>query len=132
MIEPKQSVGTVSWIDLTVPDAERIGAFYNAVVGWKVTPFDMSGYRDFCVESTDGKTVAGICHARGENVDLPAQWLIYIVVRDLEESIQQCKALGGKVLSGPRESAEGRFVVIEDPAGAVAALFERSLKNTPG
>ena len=126
MSGPNQTVGTVSWIDLTVPDAERIGAFYNAVVGWKVVPVDMSGYRDFCMEGADGKTVAGICHARGENANLPAQWLIYIVVRDLEESIEQCRALGGKVLSGPRQSAEGRFVVIEDPAGAVAALFERS------
>ena len=125
MNEPKQTVGSVSWIDLTVPDAERVSAFYKSVVGWKVTAFEMSGYTDFCVESADGKTVAGVCHARGENADLPAQWLIYINVSDLDASVRQCTGLGGKILSGPRESAEGRFVVIRDPAGAVAALFER-------
>ena len=60
MTEPNQAVGSVSWIDLTVPDADRIGAFYNAVAGWKMTPFDMSGYSDFCMETAEGKSVAGI------------------------------------------------------------------------
>jgi len=31
-------------------------------------------------ESND--PVAGICHARGANANLPAQWLIYVAVQE--------------------------------------------------
>lgn len=52
----------------------------------------MDGYSDYCMIPEDGEDPAvGICHARGTNADLPAQWLIYITVRDLEESLKNCR-----------------------------------------
>jgi predicted enzyme related to lactoylglutathione lyase len=70
--------------------------------------------------------VAGICHARGHNADLPPVWLIYITVADLDEAVRQCQQRGGKVRVPPKDmGGQGRYRVIEDPAGAVAALFER-------
>src|SRR5688572_16726824 len=117
--------GTIAWADLTVDDAATIRDFYSKVVDWPFESVDMGGYSDFCMlSSTDGQPKAGICHARGSNANLPAQWLIYITVADLEKSVSACVEHGGKVLSGPRSAGEGRFAVIEDPAGAVAALFE--------
>ena len=118
-------IGAVCWTDLTVPDAEHVADFYRHVVGWTSTPFEMGGYRDHCMNVPGtGQTVAGICHARGVNADLPPQWLIYIVVADVDASAAACLRLGGKVLAGPRELAgQGRFCVIRDPAGAVAALI---------
>jgi predicted enzyme related to lactoylglutathione lyase len=118
-------VGSVTWTDLTVPNATAVSAFYSAVVGWKGVSLDMGGYNDFCMnEPKSGKTVAGVCHARGFNADLPPQWLIYITVGDLNASLRQCRKLGGKVLRKTRSLGEGRYNVIQDPAGAVAALFE--------
>jgi predicted enzyme related to lactoylglutathione lyase len=126
MSETNQPIGSVSWIDITIPKADELRSFYSSVVGWKSSELDMGGYRDFCMNLPgSGKTVAGICHARGENVDLPAQWLIYITVANVEKSAEQCVALGGKVLAGPRPmGGHGTVAVIQDPAGAVAALFE--------
>jgi predicted enzyme related to lactoylglutathione lyase len=69
--------------------------------------------------------VAGICHARGSNANLPPQWLIYITVADLDASLRQCLALGGQALSPVREAGSGRFVVIRDPAGAACALYQK-------
>ena len=63
----------------------------------------MGGYADYCMNrSGDGQTVAGICHARGSNAQLPAQWLIYINVLDLNLSIEQCQRCGGVLIDGPR------------------------------
>jgi predicted enzyme related to lactoylglutathione lyase len=77
-------------------------------------------------EPSTGKAVAGICHARGENANLPPQWLIYINVEDLEKSIANCVGLGGKVVAGPKNMGkQGGFCVIQGPAGAVAALFQQ-------
>ena len=68
---------------------------------------------------------AGICFRRGMNADLPPFWLVYITVADLEGSISRCKELGGRLVSGPKGDTEtGRYCVIQDPAGAVAALFQ--------
>jgi uncharacterized protein len=118
--------GSIGWIDLTVPDAERIRDFYQSVTGWAPSPVDMRGYQDYCMHpAPDSEPVAGICHARGENAAMPPQWIIYITVDDLEESVRRCTELGGKLRVPVRSMGpSGRFCVIEDPAGAVAALFE--------
>ena len=118
--------GTIGWFDLTVPNAEAVRDFYQAVTGWSASEVAMGGYSDYCM-TPPGQTdpVAGVCHARGHNADLPAQWLIYITIADLDASISQCTAHGGQVLAGPKSLAgQGRMCVIRDPAGAVAALFE--------
>lgn len=117
-------IGTIVWTDLTVPDAEHIRHFYQEVVGWQADAVDMEGYNDFSMNTSDGTTTAGICHARGSNASLPSQWLIYIVVEDVDESAEKVEAMGGKILSPPQNmGVHGRYCVIQDPAGAVAALF---------
>jgi predicted enzyme related to lactoylglutathione lyase len=118
--------GDIAWTDLTVENAELIRDFYQAVVGWQAQPVDMKGYSDFSMASpVDGEPRAGVCHARGANADLPAQWLVYIIVENLESSMNACRRLGGKLLAGPKSLGEGaRYCVICDPAGAVCALYE--------
>ncbi len=122
----KPEIGSVSWFDLTVPDAEEVKSFYSKVVGWESQPVNMGDYNDFNMNSpVSGETKAGICNKRGGNASLPSQWMIYITVKNLDESAELCKELGGKILVEPKEmSGYGRYCVIEDPAGAVCALFE--------
>ena len=116
--------GTIGWIDLTVSEAVQVRDFYEQVVGWGTEARDMGGYSDF-VMTADGTGVAGICHSRGVNSGIPQQWLIYIVVDDLAASLERCRGLGGEILFGPRNAgSSGKYAVIQDPAGAVAALYE--------
>jgi predicted enzyme related to lactoylglutathione lyase len=118
--------GQIGWFDLTVENAETVKDFYHHVVGWSSQPIDMDGYNDHCMVPPGTETpVAGICHARGSNANLPPQWLIYITVADLDASLRQCLALGGQALSPVREAGSGRFVVIRDPAGAACALYQK-------
>ncbi|HEX5474764.1 MAG TPA: VOC family protein [Vicinamibacterales bacterium] len=116
-------IGAIVWQDLTVEDAERLRAFYEGVAGWTSAPVAMAGYTDYTMHA-GGMPVAGICHARGANADLPRQWLLYVTVADLEHSIAACVRLGGRVVAPPRGMSGGRFCVIEDPAGAVSALYQ--------
>ena len=117
--------GSILWRDLTVADAEGIRDFYRAVVGWEFRPEDMGGYDDYhMLVPLTGERAAGIYHARGENADIPPAWLIYIVVEDIHESVGQCEALGGSVMVRPRQMGAGYFSVIQDPAGAVCALYQ--------
>ncbi len=125
MTVPDQpEIGRIMWQDLTVPNAVEVRDFYVGVVGWEYTGHDMGDYADFNMNRPGaGDTVAGICHARGPNANVPPQWLVYIRVADVEESIRRCRELGGRVIDGPRDMGEERFCVIQDPAGAVAALI---------
>lgn len=117
-------VGTITWQDLTVEHAEKIRDFYAAVAGWKPEPLGMGSYTDFVMSDADGVNVAGICHARGQNADLPPMWMIYITVDDLDHSIAECQRLGGSLIAAPRSYGGGRYCVIKDPAGAVCALYQ--------
>lgn len=119
-------VGTIGWSDLTVPNASEVLDFYKKVVGWESSEVDMGGYSDFNVEASGGDgPIAGICHARGVNAEIPPVWMNYIVVDDFDGAVSRCSELGGSIVAGPRgERGEGRTVVIKDPAGAVISLFE--------
>ncbi len=118
-------VGSIGWTDLTVDDAETIRKFYSEVVGWTSDPVDMGDYNDFNMNApATNDAIAGICHARGGNAELPAQWIVYITIENLDDSARRCRELGGKILAGPKSAGGGRYCVIQDPAGAVAALYQ--------
>ncbi|MCP3980949.1 MAG: VOC family protein [bacterium] len=100
--------------------------FYTRVVGFEPAPANMGDYDDFNmnIAGTD-EPGAGICHRRGNNADLPAQWMVYFVVADLGASVAACNEGGGEIIVGPKGMGDhGRYCVIRDPAGAVAALFQ--------
>ena len=106
-------------------DAEAVRDFYAKVVGWDVQPVQMGEYTDFnMLPPGSTEPAAGICHARGQNADLPPHWLVYIVVEDVDESVEACVKLGGAIVSPTRGMAGGRFCVIRDPAGAVCGLYQ--------
>lgn len=123
---PTSKAGKAGWIDLTVSDADGIRDFYAAVVGWTPEPVPMGEYSDYNMVAADGTPVAGVCHHRGVNRDIPpARWMIYFTVADLETAVAECRARGGKVAVGPKGMGPmGKFAVIEDPSGAVCALFQ--------
>jgi len=119
-------IGTIGWFDLTVPNADKVRDFYKQVVGWTSSDVNMGDYSDYCMHPPGSDdAVAGVCHARGPNTDLPAVWLMYITVADLDSSIQQCEKHGGTVITPLRDMGSyGRMAVIRDPAGAVCAIIQ--------
>src|SRR5262245_11905691 len=125
--------GAIAWIDLTVAAAKDVRDFYQDVVGWTSEEVEMGGYMDFTMHPPGGgDPVAGVCHARGPNADLPAHWLIYITIADLDRSLARCRARGGEILVGPKAmGSAGRYAVIRDPAGAVAALLQTDAAEPP-
>ena len=80
----------------------------------------MGGYEDYVMKSPSGDGVSGICHARGVNAGIPAQWLLYITVANLGEALEKVQANGGEIVY---QSNGGTMAVIKDPAGAVCALY---------
>ena len=125
--EKPNNIGKIEWLDLTVDDASRVKDFYCSVVGWSSTEQDMGTYSDYNINLPGTvNTIAGICHAKGANANMPAQWLAYVRVAKVADSAEKCEKSGGKVLDGPRRMGGMQFCVIQDPAGAVLALLSES------
>lgn len=123
----KHHIGAIISADITVPEADMLKDFYTQVIGWETENFDMKdkdgAYTDYVVKDDAGNWAGGICHARGVNLGLPPQWIVYVNVADIAKSVEKCLSLGGKVLKESK-TAEGElaYVLIQDPLGAVLAL----------
>jgi predicted enzyme related to lactoylglutathione lyase len=119
-----KNVGRIGWIDLTVGDASGVKHFYEKVVGWKISALGQGTHEDFVMNvPEDDSPIAGICHAVGENANLPPHWLVYVNVESVAASLEQVKALGGSVVDGPRKLGGRDFACIRDPAGAYLGLL---------
>jgi len=120
-------VGCISWLDLTVPDAPATRDFYRQVVGWSVEDVEMQDagerYADYNMLGDDGNPAAGVCHARGVNLDLPPIWMIYLPVGAPTESLRRVEEEGGKVIKATR-GTDGEYghAAVQDPVGACLAL----------
>jgi predicted enzyme related to lactoylglutathione lyase len=117
-------IGALLWNDLTVENATEVKDFYTSVIGWTATEQAMGDYNDYNIHNATGEVIAGICHARGVNKNIPPQWLLYIKVKNVEESLKNCTSLGGTIIDGPRMMGKNNFAIIKDPAGAILAIIE--------
>lgn len=118
--DPVRHGARVAWVDLTVEDATTSRDFWAKVVGFDAAePVDMGGWSDFNL-TADNRPVAGICHRRGINANLPPVWLVYFAVDDLGTALAEVEANGGRVL----EQRGAKMAVVAGPSGAVAALYQ--------
>ena len=125
MANEVKEVGEIVWHDLTVPNAAQVREFYQSVIGWEADEFKVGDYNDYVISTAQNKqTVAGLCHARGDNANLPPQWLVYIKVHNLDASLEAVRRNGGEILVGPKPFGNARFCVLKDPAGAAFAIVE--------
>jgi len=120
-------VGCISWLDLTVSDASAARDFYREVVEWSVQDVEIKEaserYADYNMCGDDGNPAAGVCHARGVNLGLPAVWMIHLPVGDLAESLRRVREGGGKVIKATRGTdGEYAYAAVQDPVGACLAL----------
>jgi len=122
-----KDIGKSLWVDLTVKDAERLKEFYSGAVGWKDEDHPMGDYNDYNMNSpVDGETLAGVCHARGDNAAMPPVWMVYFCVENLKSSLDFTVQNGGEIIRNTVSVGEmGQYAVIKDPAGAVCALWEK-------
>ncbi len=128
MSQETPPIGSVTWFDLTVENANDIRDFYKEVIGWTSDSVAMGDYSDFSMNSPEsGDPMAGVCFARGSNAHLPPVWMIYVNVEDIDASVSKCVELGGHLIGEIRSMGKmGRYCAIQDPAGAVLSLFEPS------
>ncbi|MGH1523282.1 VOC family protein [Leifsonia sp. L25] len=113
--------GAVDWLELAAPDYEQTFPFYEAVLGVAVSEMRVNdepyGLLDVGPANVAGATTA----ARG----VPAHWLVYFGVADLDAAVLRLTELGGSVLEAPVAAAGvGRWAIVTDALGAGFGLLE--------
>ena len=123
-----KKIGEMVWLDLTVQDADNIKGFYQLVIGWQSeeVAMDNGQYSDYSMNlANNNEGVTGICHAKGANADMPAAWLPYFLVANINDSVAQVTNQGGQLMTPIKLMGADKYVVIKDPAGAMCALYQK-------
>lgn len=105
----------VHWNELQTTDAKAAKDFYTKLFGWKTEPFGEG--MDYTILLSEGKGFGGIMQV--PKPGMPAMWLGYIVVKNVDATVAKLTALGGKVCAPPFDIPHvGRLAVVQDPQGA--------------
>lgn len=120
--EAAPAPGCFSWNELATTDFEAAFGFYSTLFGWtKQEAMDMGEAGIYQIYGRGGPPLGGMFNRPPE---MPVSaWLYYIMVEDVDRSVERVKELGGQVLNGPMEVPGGdRIAQCADPQGAIFAL----------
>jgi predicted enzyme related to lactoylglutathione lyase len=129
--------GTFCAVDLGAADVAAAKAFYSGLFGWEGEDADMpGGGGTYTMLRLGGRAVAGM-YAQVEGA--PPAWLSYVSVEDADAAARRAEELGATAVSAPSDvPGAGRMAVLQDPQGAVFALWQAAgypgaqLVNDPG
>jgi predicted enzyme related to lactoylglutathione lyase len=115
--------GEFVWHDLVTDDPSAARVFYGSLFGWT---FEAAGGVDpgYTMIKHEGVPIGGIVpRPRAPDAPFIAQWLTYVVVPDLDASLEVFRRQGGQVIRGPRiVRGDLRVAVVADPQGAPIGL----------
>jgi uncharacterized protein len=117
--------GALCWTELVTTDMNAAEKFYTQLFGWSAKSGTDGGstppYTEFSVGGSAG---AGMMAVQPEWGKVPPHWTPYFMVADCDAAAQKAVAAGGKVAMPPTDiSKVGRFAMIQDPQGAMFAIF---------
>ena len=113
--------GSPAWHELYAPDAKKARDFYTQLLGATVDA--MPGGMEYYVLKHGDKMLAGIMKS-DPAWGMPARWVTYFAVANVDETAAKVKALGGKQMGGIDDSPFGRLAALADPQGAIFKVVE--------
>jgi uncharacterized protein len=130
MIDPFQTPGAFSWVELTTSDPKAARNFYGKLLDWQFKDMDMGPGGTYTVISVAEQGIGGIAATPPNAKGMPPSWGGYVTVADVDKVIAKVAGLGGKVLMPPTDiPTVGRFATIADPQGAVVSLIAYAMKQ---
>jgi predicted enzyme related to lactoylglutathione lyase len=127
---PPDSVGHFSWAELNTTDYESAWKFYSELFGWKHrSSMDMGPMGTYFMFNDQSEKTKGGMSNVAKSMNMPAHWLHYVTVDDINATIEKIKAAGGKVINGPMPiPGDDVIAQCQDPQGAFFAVYSHSKK----
>lgn len=125
--------GAMVWNELDTRDLPGAERFYGAVFGWTAEPIEQDGDVVYASWKLAGRTVGGIMPMNESfPAEVPANWLVYFGVDDLDASVRKVEELGGQVRMPRMQMPAGAFAVVADQHGATLGLWHGTYEPPPG
>lgn len=107
--------GTLGWVELATRATDRARDFYTTLFGWSVNA--SPSYTEWAV---GGKEFGGLADMGDRfSPEVPAHWMPYFAVADVDATAQVAQQAGGTVVMAPMDIPDGpRIAVLRDPQGA--------------
>ena len=127
--------GTFCWVELGTTDGEAAKKFYTQLFGWTSDDKPVGPGMVYTMLKLDGKDVGALYQMPSEMTPqgIPSFWLSYASVASADESAAKAKELGATLMKEPFDvMTVGRMAVIQDPTGAVFALWQAGTHKGAG
>jgi predicted enzyme related to lactoylglutathione lyase len=124
--------GSLCWNELATRDIDQAKAFYRAAFGWEgdTNAYGETSYTEW---KLGGRTVGGMIAMNDRwPAEVPAHWMVYFAVEDVDAATRRVEELGGKVAVAPSDTPAGRFAVVNDPHGAVFSIIALAQRPDSG
>ena len=124
---PEYKPGTFCWVELGTTDGEAAKKFYTELFGWDFNDSPMGPGMVYTMLKLNGKDVGALYQMFPEMLsqNIPPHWLSYVSVDNVDESAAKAKELGATLMKEPFDVMDvGRMVTVQDPTGAVFALWQ--------
>jgi len=127
--------GRFCWTDLGTSDPADAKRFYTGLFGWTIEDRPMGNGAVYTMLFSGGRSVAALYQQdpQQQAMGIPPNWLSYISVESADRSAELARTLGGTVLMDAFDVLDvGRMAMIQDPTGAVVALWEARTHHGAG
>lgn len=124
---PSYAPGTFCWVELGTTDGEAAKRFYTGLFDWSFTDNPIGPEMVYTMLKRDGKDVGALykMDAAMTSHGIPPNWLSYVSVDNTDNATAKARELGATILKEPFDVFDfGRMAVIQDPTGAVFALWQ--------
>jgi predicted enzyme related to lactoylglutathione lyase len=114
--------GSTTWYELSTPNAKQARDFYAALLNLTAEP--MPGGLEYYTLKRGDDMQCGIMQIDPAGGAMPAMWVSYFAVADIEAAVAAVKKHGGQVMGGIDDSPFGRLAACVDPAGGAFKLIQ--------
>jgi predicted enzyme related to lactoylglutathione lyase len=116
--------GTFCWNELTTRRTDQAIVFYSDVFGWTADAQDMGDGNTYTVWLLDGQPVGGMFPMdESFPAEVPSHWMVYFAVADADATLAKARELGGSSVIDPKDTPQGRIVIMKDSHGATFAVI---------
>ena len=119
--------GSFAWIELATTDQNAAKQFYGSLFGWTARDSPIGPSDFYTLFNLDGRNTGG-CYTLMPDMKaqgIPPHWMLYVGVANADDAVAKVGPAGGKVIEGAFDVMEhGRMAVLQDPTGAVFAIWQ--------
>lgn len=120
----EHKAGEFCWNELATRNVKEAKEFYSKSFGWQFSDHQI-GDSTYSMIKCGGQEFGGMWQIPHDQTDIPPHWMSYILVDNLEQSLDTVKKNGAQVKVPTTKAGEfGMFAIIIDPTGAHIALWQ--------